>query len=91
MSLEPCQGMHLLSHCRVLAEVSGEPSSLSPKSAPTTSTVNASVHFIIANISFVEGHFPSGSVVKNLPANVVDVGLIPGPGRFPGEGNGNPI
>ena len=34
---------------------------------------------------------PSGSVVKNLPANANDVGSIPGPGRFPGEGNGNPL
>ena len=33
--------------------------------------------------------FPGGSVVKNLPANVADVGLIPGSGRSPGEGNGN--
>ena len=33
-------------------------------------------------------------VVKNLPANAVDardVGLIPGSGRSPGEGNGNPL
>ena len=32
-------------------------------------------------------------VVKNLPANagdIRDVGLIPGPGRSPGEGKGNP-
>ena len=33
--------------------------------------------------------FPGGSVVKNLPANAGDTGLIPG-GRSPGEGNGNP-
>ena len=33
--------------------------------------------------------FPGGSVVRNLPANVGDVGLIPGLGRSPGEGNGN--
>jgi len=33
--------------------------------------------------------FPRGSVVKNLPANARDMGLIPGWGRFPGEGNGN--
>ena len=26
--------------------------------------------------------FPGGLVVKNLPANAVDTGLIPGPGRF---------
>jgi len=31
-----------------------------------------------------------GSVVKNLPANAGDVSLIPGSGRSPGEGNGNP-
>ena len=35
--------------------------------------------------------FPSGSLVKNLPTNAGDVGLIPGLGRFPGEGNGNPL
>ena len=28
-------------------------------------------------------------VVKNLPANAGDAGLIPGWGRSPGEGNGN--
>ena len=26
--------------------------------------------------------FPGGPVVKDLPANTGDVGLIPGPGRF---------
>ena len=30
-------------------------------------------------------------MVKNMPANAGDVGLIPGPGRSPGEGNGNPL
>ena len=30
-------------------------------------------------------------MVKNLPANVGDVGLIPEPGRFLGGGNGNPL
>ena len=34
--------------------------------------------------------FPGGLVVKNLPANARDEGLIPGSGRSPGEGNGNP-
>ena len=28
---------------------------------------------------------------KNPFANVGDMGLIPGPGRYPGEGNGNPL
>ena len=35
--------------------------------------------------------FPGGSVVKNPPANAGDVGLIPGSGRSPGAGNGNPL
>ena len=35
--------------------------------------------------------FPGGSVVKNPPANAGDAGLIPGSGRCPGEGNGNPL
>ena len=35
--------------------------------------------------------FPGGSAVKNLPADAGDVSLIPGSGRFPGEGNGSPL
>jgi len=38
--------------------------------------------------------FPSGSVVKNLPANsgdTRDAGSIPGSRRCPGGGNGNPL
>ena len=30
-------------------------------------------------------------MVKNLPANAGDMGLISGPRRSPGEGNGNPL
>ena len=30
-------------------------------------------------------------MVKNLPADAGDMGLIPGSGRSPGEGNGNPL
>ena len=30
-------------------------------------------------------------MVKNPPANARDVGLMPGLGRSPGEGNGNPL
>ena len=36
-------------------------------------------------------NFPRGSVVENLPANVRDAGSIPGSGRYPEEGNGNPL
>ena len=35
--------------------------------------------------------FPGGSVVKNSPPNVGDMGSIPGSGRSPGEENGNPL
>ena len=38
--------------------------------------------------------FPRGVVVKNPLANAGDIrdsGLIPGLGRSPGEGNGNPL
>ena len=35
--------------------------------------------------------FPSGSKVKNLPASRGDAGSVPGLGRCPGEGNGNPL
>ena len=38
--------------------------------------------------------FPGGSVVKNHPASAGDtgeVGSIPGWGRSPGGGNGNPL
>ena len=34
---------------------------------------------------------PDGSGVSNLPAIAEDGGLIPGSGRSPGEGNGNPL
>ena len=35
--------------------------------------------------------YPGSSEVKNPPANAGGVGLISGPGRSPGEGNGNPL
>ena len=30
-------------------------------------------------------------MIKTLPANVGDMGSVPGLGRFPGVGNGNPL
>ena len=35
--------------------------------------------------------FPGGSVVKNLPADAGDTSEIPGLGRSPEEGTGNPL
>jgi len=42
---------------------------------------------------FVNGASQVALVVKNLPVNAGDIrdsSLIPGLGRFPGEGHGNP-
>ena len=44
----------------------------------------------IATVNYTEG-FSGGSVVKNPPANARDTGSIPGSGRSPGEGNGDPL
>ena len=35
--------------------------------------------------------FSGGSGVKNPPANAGDTGSMSGLGRYPGEGNGNPV
>ena len=35
--------------------------------------------------------FPGGAMLENPPANVGDLGLIPGSERSPGKGNGNPL
>ena len=35
--------------------------------------------------------FPDGSSCKESTCNAGDVGLIPGVGRLPGEGNDNPL
>ena len=43
-------------------------------------------------MSFIEIYeFPGGSDGKASACNVGDPGLIPGSGRSPGEGNGNPL
>ena len=41
--------------------------------------------------SIVLWDLPGGSDYKESACNVGDSGLIPGPGRSPGEGNGNPL
>ena len=37
------------------------------------------------------GAFQMALMLKNQPANAGDVGSIPGSGRSPGGGNGNPL
>ena len=39
---------------------------------------------------YIYTHFPHSLVGKESVCNAGDPGLIPGSGRFPGEGNGNP-
>ena len=41
--------------------------------------------------SFLWLSFPGGSEVKASTCNAGDLGSIPGSGRSPGEGNGNPL
>ena len=43
-----------------------------------------------ADIEYTWG-LPGGSVVKNPPVSAADAGSLPGLGRSPGEGNGNPL
>ena len=43
-----------------------------------------------SSLNLKRKYCPGGSVVKNLPANAGDMGLIPGSEGSPGEGNGNP-
>ena len=50
--------------------------------------------FILLNVYCVVDTlwgFPGGSEVKVSACNVGDLALIPGSGRSPGEGNGNPL
>ena len=54
--------------------------------------------FLLFFFSFLlfKGHDQIGTslvlqTVKNLPANAGNMGSIPGSGRSPGEGNGNPL
>ena len=53
--------------------------------------IKSLLHFLVnlsINTQVCRG-FPGGSVVKNPPA--AGVGSIPGLGRAPGGGNGNPL
>ena len=43
-----------------------------------------------SSVSFIRA-FPGGSEGKVSACNAGDPGLIPGSGRSPGEGNGNPL
>ena len=46
---------------------------------------------VCTHIHIITLGFPGGAEVKASACNVGDLGLIPGSGRSPGEGNGNPL
>ena len=45
----------------------------------------------VEDITIINIYVPGGSEVKVSASNAGDLGLIPGSGRSPGEGNGNPL
>ena len=47
---------------------------------------NAYIELLTPNVMI-----PVGSAAENLPPNVGNAGSIPGLGKSPGEGNGNPF
>ena len=49
------------------------------------------VHFLLNSLWVLTSGFPSGSVGKESTCNARDWGSIPGLGRSPREGNGNPL
>src|SRR5574337_201191 len=49
------------------------------------------IHSLHCHILFDISGFPGGSDGKASACNAGDLGLIPGSGRSPGEGNGNPL
>ena len=51
---------------------------------------NMHLRFILERVYLILG-FPHSSVGKESACNAGDPGLIPGSGRSPGEGNGNPL
>ena len=61
---------------------------LEPKKikSDTVSTVSPSISHEVIRYCF-----PGGSEVKASACNAGDLGSIPGSGRSPGEGNGNPL
>ena len=54
-----------------------------------TAELGSSSHF--GPSQAFDSMFPGGSVGKESACNAGDLGSVPGSGRSPGEGNGNPV
>ena len=53
--------------------------------------VGLTLYYIFFSVIITYSGFPDGSEVKASASNAGDPGSIPGSGRSPGEGNGNPF
>ena len=53
--------------------------------------IHTYIHTCICIYIYIKRGLSGGSAVNNPPANAGDQGLTPGLGRFPGEGNWNPL
>ena len=62
-----------------------------PKESPSSSTTTPLFSDIEAPCWFLPRASLVAQWVKNPPANAGDIGSIPGSGRSPGEGKGNPL
>ena len=66
-----------------------------PLSFPSSKVMFGSLFWSLMNINLIKKKdFPGVAVAKNSPANPGNAGdacSIPGLGRTPGEGNGNPL
>ena len=71
----------------------GEIASFSARASVTVIPTPRALGITIAQhiSTATEPAFPGGSEVKASACNVGDLGLIPGSGRSPGEGNSNPL
>ena len=76
--------------CMMMLLISRHPALIIVHACEHTHTHTNCYSSCIHQYSVYFSSLPGGSVVKNLPANTGDVGLIPRSGRSPEEGNGNP-
>ena len=65
-------------------------SSQNARLGPLCYTVTSHQLSVLHMIVYIWG-FPGGSEVKTSACNAGDLGSIPGLGKSPGEGNGNPL